>query len=104
MGGKINMELNIKMRPVVNVSNLSAVLQNNIPEYCEEYDELRTLFWPEDFMNDCYKTLYFDDDYDVSENYEGEERRRVEAMNKAFEYLRNYFGSNVDSILVDVSW
>lgn len=98
------MELNIKMRPVVNVYNLSEVLQNNIPEYCEEYNELRTLFWPEDFMNDCYKTLYFEDDYDVAEHYDGKARRRVEAMNKAFEYLRNYFGSNVDSILVDVSW
>lgn len=98
------MEPKVKMRPVVDVDNLSLVLQSNIPEYCKEYIELRNLFWPEGFMNDCYKTLYFDDDYDVAEHYDGKARRKVEAMNKAFEYLRNYFGSNVDSILVDVSW
>lgn len=57
----------------------------------KEIPDIRQLFWEGDFMNDCYKHLYFEED-DMDE-----------ARDLVYRYLRDEFPDR-NSILVDVSW
>ena len=102
-------KLKVKMCPVVSISDLQKAIEE---ETGEEFDDLTNLLFYEDYMNDCYKRLYFaddpwsyeekPDDYDDVEWEEACERARK--LNLVYGYLRNIFGKFYDSILVDVSW
>ena len=67
--------------------------------------ELAPLMWPEDFQNDCYKSLCFDDDMAAEweeDEYYDEQSRREHLM--VYSILRDVFPENIRTILVDVSW
>lgn len=88
------MKIPYELIPTVQLPDIEDALeQNGI-----EIDDLRNFFWPEDFMNDCYKSVYFAKDISPDwgiYNYE--------LMNKVYGILRKAFpGYSV--ILVDVSW
>ena len=66
---------------------------------------LASLMWPEDFQNDCYKSLRFDDDIVAEweeDEYYDEQHRREHLM--VYSILRDVFPENIRTILVDVSW
>ncbi len=81
-------------------------------------DDIAPLFWPEQFMNDCYKELFIDDEsYDEvckeidwclnPENFDQKEMDELIAKKVIIKALRDYCVENnieTDSLLVDVSW
>ena len=87
-------------------------------EFLKEVDYIAPLFWPEDFMNDCYKELFINDEsYDEvcedievclnSEDFDQEEMNELIAKKVIIIALRDYCfdnGIKTDSLLVDVSW
>lgn len=87
-------------------------------EAIEKVDYVAPLFWPEDFMNDCYKTLCIDDRaLDEAIEYveraldprcfDEEEHEECVAREYIIKALRKYCKENnieTDCILVDVSW
>lgn len=81
-----------ELRPVMNIDDLEDAISIN---YGVRYD-LRQLFFEGDFMNDCFKSLYFGEDVDEdwSDNYM--------QMNVVFSYLRDTV-PDYNSILLDVS-
>lgn len=87
-----------KMMPVIKDTEIEKAVKL---QYGEDID-LAPLMWPEDFQNDCYKTLYFDDDM-VAECEEYEEKERREHL-MVYSVLRDSFPENIRTILVDVSW
>ena len=101
--------LNVTMRPVVSIDNLKKAIEE---ETGEEFDDLTNLLFYEDYMNDCYKNLYFADDpwcYEEKPDYYDdieweEECEKVRKLKLVYSYLRKIFGKFYDAILVDVSW
>lgn len=87
-----------KMMPVVTATEIEKEVQL---QYGVKI-ELASLMWPENFQNDCYKTLYFDDDM-IAECEEYEEKERREHL-LVYSVLRDSFPENIRTILVDVSW
>ena len=87
-----------KMMPVIKDTEIEKAVKL---QYGEDI-ELAPLMWPGDFQNDCYKTLYFDDDM-VAECEEYEEKERREHL-MVYSVLRDSFPENIRTILVDVSW
>lgn len=90
------------MKPVVSVHEIEKAVELQYGESIE----LRTLMWPEDFMNDSYKSLYFGDnqiaEYEENpDDYEEEEERRHTLL--VYSILKDAF-PDIDSVLVDVSW
>jgi len=84
-------------------------LQDFLNEKGYEIEEVRSYFWPEDFMNDCYKSLSLEDEdeYDDECSWltpEEREKRNIKIRkeNEMYDMLRKELG--VDRILVDVSW
>lgn len=76
-------------------------------------DSAAAFFWPEDFMNDCYKTLCLDcgdTEYEINEETLSymtledieEDNARIRLENAILQAIREEVG--VDEILVDVSW
>lgn len=86
---------------VVNANEI----ENAVKLQYDEDIELASLMWPEDYQNDCYKPLSFDDDM-VEEweedEYYSEEVRRQHLL--VYSVLRDTFPAEVRNILVDVSW
>ena len=84
----------------------------------KDVDCVAPLFWPEDFMNDCYKYLGIDDgaldeaieDVEFALNaYNFDESYHNDCLAKEYiiKALRKYCQENhidTDHILVDVSW
>lgn len=87
-----------EMMPVVTANEIEKAVKL---QYGEDI-ELASLMWPADYQNDCYKTLYFDDDM-VAECEEYEEKERREHL-LVYSVLRDSFPENIRTILVDVSW
>ena len=92
--------MRIDMMPVVNARELELAVME---KYEIEDFEIRTLFWEGDFMNDCYKNLYFADDEETSYEEDEDEKEKIELRNKIYKFLRKMFPT-YESILVDVSW
>ena len=99
--------MRIDMMPVVKARELELAVME---KYEIEDFEIRTLFWEGDFMNDCYKNLYFADDEEISYECDGviyevdkDEKKEIELRNKIYKFLRKMFPT-YESILVDVSW
>lgn len=87
-----------EMMPVVRATEIEKEVQLQYGEIIN----LAPLIWPEDFQNDCYKSLYFDDDM-VAECEEYEEQERREHL-MVYSVLRDAFPEHIRTILVDVSW
>ena len=84
-------------------------LQDFLNEKGYEIEEVRSYFWPEDFMNDCYKSLSLEDEDEYDDECfwltpeQREERNiKIRKENEMYNMLRKELG--VDRILVDVSW
>ena len=87
--------------PVVKARDLEALLSEkaNI-----NVDEIRSLLFYDEYVNDSYKNLYFADD----ESADGwdptpAQIKEMKARNALFALLREEFPDRED-ILVDVSW
>ena len=90
-----------EMMPVVEAIEIEKVVQLQYGEIIE----LAPLMWPEDFQNDCYKSLCFDDDMVAEweeDTYYDEETRREHLL--VYSVLRDVFPENIRTVLVDVSW
>ena len=101
--------LKTSQKLVVSVDDLETFLK----EKGYEIEEARSFFWPGDFMNDCYKDLYLDnqeEEYQVDEDTLEymtleeieEENAEIRLTNAVLSILKEELG--VDRILVDVSW
>ena len=84
-------------------------LQDFLNEKGYEIEEVRSYFWPEDFMNNCYKSLSLEgeSEYDdecswLTPEEREEENIKIREENKMYDMLREELG--VNRILVDVSW
>lgn len=76
----------------------------NLPEHSVD---IRNLFFAGDYINDCYKVLYFGDDQLEDYKCECMETEDDDTMTRILVcmYLRECFPDPaIDSILVDVSW
>ena len=78
----------------INIYDLEEAL---VQQYgSEEFSDLRNILFYEDFMNDCYKQYWFDDDY--NENVEN-----GAILNCVNTFLRDAFPDE-ERVLIDVSW
>lgn len=92
--------MKIKMKPTINISALEDELKLQFDIDVE--GELSTILFYDDYMNDCYKSYYFADDYEYTgQPWEKEERIRVTNCVNAI--LRDLLPGE-DRILIDVSW
>ena len=90
-----------EMMPVINANEIERAVELQYGVAIE----LAPLMWPEDFQNDCYKSLCFDDDMVAEweeDTYEDEETRREHLL--VYSILRDVFPENIRTVLVDVSW
>jgi hypothetical protein len=62
----------------------------------EEFSDLRNILFYEDFMNDCYKKYWFDDDLNETED-------NAAIINCVNAFLRDIFPDE-ECVLIDVSW
>ena len=62
----------------------------------EEFSDLRNILFYEDYMNDCYKQYWFDDDLDEKED-------NAAIINCINGFLRDIFPDE-ERVLIDVSW
>ena len=69
--------MKIEMQPTINISALEDELKLQFD--IEIQRELSTLlFYDDDYMNDCYKSYYFKNDYEYTgKPWEDEERIRI---------------------------
>ncbi len=67
--------------------------------------EIRSLMWPEDYMNDCYKTLCFGEDTIKYNQKNMAEKTNNVYRERALVYavMKDCF-PKYEAILVDVSW
>ena len=81
--------------------------------YGTEIEFVANLFWEGDFMNDCFKKLYFRDGNrpDYIERYEGrsysdEELKEMRFQNEVIGFLDELIPKDYpyNYVLVDVSW
>ena len=93
--------MNYKTMPVVEANEIEKAVELKYGVNIE----LAPLMWPEDFQNDCYKSLCFDDDkvaeWEEDEYYD-EQTRKEHLM--VYSILRDALPENIRTILVDVSW
>ena len=67
-----------------------------------EIENIANLLFPEDYMNDCYKSYNFEVD-DEYHGYDWEDEERIRLTNLVNAYLRDVFPGE-KRILIDVSW
>lgn len=79
---------------VINIRDLEEALTQQYGS--EEFSELRNTLFYDDFMNDCYKQYWFDDDLDEDED-------DAPIINCINAFLRDIFPGE-ESVLIDVSW
>lgn len=83
-----------KKMVTINIYDLEEAL---VQQYGSEgFRKLRDTLFYSDFMNDCYKQYWFDDDYD--ENVDN-----AAILNCVNAFLRDIFPDE-ESVLIDVSW
>ena len=96
--------MKVKMMPVVTARELENAVNLQYGEGTIE--DIKSLLFCDGYTNDCYKSLCFkeewDDHYDPEcDDPEDEEPMRL--RNLVTGYLRDVF-TDIDTILVDVSW
>ena len=90
-------------------TNMIVVADGDIVEevnakYDVDIEYIANLFWEGDFMNDCYKSLWIDEEADEEfYGYEWENENEINHRNLVRKHLRDCF-PGVDRVLVDVSW
>ena len=90
-----------EMMPVINANEIERAMELQYGVVIE----LAPLMWPEEFQNDCYKSLCFDDDMVAEweeDTYYDEKTRREHLL--VYSILRDVFPENIRTVLVDVSW
>lgn len=100
----------IKFKTKITVT-ASDIEEEIVSVYGVERPELASLFWEGDYMNDCYKSLWIEEEADKhdygdeeDEEDEDEEDEEDNEMRKLIrQHLRQCF-PGVDHVLVDVSW
>lgn len=70
--------------------------------YGIEINEIRSLLFNDDYMNDCFKTYYFGED-DEYKGYSWQNEEDIKTKNLINQFLRETF-PNETEILIDVSW
>lgn len=92
--------MKIEMQPTIDIGSLEDELKLQFDIDIE--GGLASLLFYEDYMNDCYKSYYFEDDYEYTgQPWQNEERIRVTNCVNAI--LRDLLPGE-DRILIDVSW
>ena len=90
-------------------TNMIVVADGDIVEevnakYDVDIEYIANLFWEGDFMNDCYKSLWIEEEADEEyKGYEWENETEIKHRNLVRKHLRDCF-PGVDRVLVDVSW
>lgn len=90
-------------------TNMIVVVDGDIVEevnakYGVEIEYIANLFWEGDFMNDCYKSLWIEEEADEEfKGYEWENEEEIKHRNLVRKYLRECF-PGTERVLVDVSW
>lgn len=86
-------------------------LTNAVNDFCgTEIEFIANLFWEGDFMNDCFKKLYFRDggkpDYREGCSYSDEDLEEMRFQNAVIGFLDELIPEDYpyDYVLVDVSW
>ena len=98
---------------MIEDSVLEKVVRTLMPDLT--FKNIAQLFWENDFMNDCFKRLYFKDgeypDYQEITEYQAkncsvEDLAEIESANRIKAFLFTYLPDDYpyDYILVDVSW
>ena len=89
-----------KMYPVIEVG----VIENEIKAQfdIDVEGELRNILFYEDYMNDCYKSYWFEDDeVYTGKSWQNEEHIRI--RNLVNSYLRVIL-PEYNTVLIDVTW
>ena len=80
------------------------ILEEVNAKYGVEIDNIPNLFWESAFMNDCYKSLWIEEEADEEFNgHEWENEEEIKHRNLVRKHLRECF-PGVERVLVDVSW
>ena len=87
------------MYPVIEVDALKKELKTQFDVDIE--GELREILFYDNYINDCYKSYYFEDDEEYKYSWQNEEHVRIRNLVNA--YLRDIL-PNYDSVLIDVTW
>ena len=89
-----------KIMPVIDINDLKKAIDIQFGEEVLRNYSLHQLLFGDNFMNDCYKSYYFDDYID----YHGYTwNNEISALNLINQFLRDEFPGQ-DSVLIDVSW
>lgn len=92
--------MKIEMQPTINISALEDELKLQFD--IEVQGELSTILFYDDYMNDCYKSYYFEDDYEYT-GQPWEEEERILVTNCVNAILRDLLPGK-ERVLIDVSW
>lgn len=89
-----------KMCPVIEIYTLEDELKTQFD--VDVAGELRNILFYEDYMNDCYKSYYFEDDeVYTGKSWQNEEHIRIRNLLNA--HLRDILPGH-ERVLIDVSW
>ena len=89
--------MKIKTMPVISAQELREEIAL---QYGVEDVDMASLFWPEDYMNDCYKSLWISEDA-IEEDCGDEENVSLRTLIRR--HLQDLL-PGVEDVLVDVSW
>ena len=89
-----------KIMPVIDIDDLKKAIDIQFGEEVLRNYSLHRLLFSDQFMNDCYKSYYFDD---VFYDDEFDDENQASVLNLINQFLRDEFpGQN--KILINVSW
>lgn len=89
-----------KMCPVIEIYTLEDELKTQFG--VDVAGELRNILFYEDYMNDYYKSYYFEDD-EVYTGKPWQDEERIRIRNLVNAYLRDILPGH-ERVLIDVSW
>lgn len=89
----------MKVKSMIVISALD--LEEEIENQYNVRVDVAPLFWPEDFMNDCYKSLWISEEAVQEDDYGSEEEISQRTLIRR--HLQDIFPGQ-EEILVDVSW
>jgi hypothetical protein len=92
----------MKHKSVIVVEDTDIVNEVN-GAYGTNIESIANLFFEGDFMNDCYKSLWIDEEADENRGYACEDEDNFKLRNLVRAHLRQCF-PNTERIIVDVSW
>lgn len=89
--------MKVRSMIVISAQDLAEEIENQYNVYIE----VAPLFWPEDFMNDCYKSLSISEE--AVQKDDGDDKEEVSQRTLIRRHLQDIFPDR-EEILVDVSW